>query len=297
MSTRSAWSVLMNPVSDRLLRTGLALAVGVMLAGCTSVPQTVDRWDSFKLANPQVSALCQATAESTDQNRDLSGHVVLDTGQQAYNARIAMSGSAQRTLDAQYYIWNDDATGRILAGQLVVAANRGVRVRLLMDDYGVGNKDDQLSALDAHASIEVRVYNPFNVGFRSGLRKWANFAFGFARLNRRMHSKTFIADNCIAITGGRNIGDEYFDANPTMNHRDRDMLSIGPVADEISGQFDEMWNSEWSLPIGAVSSKRFSTAKLEERYQQLQTDIEADMDQLYTLPLSLEARDRLLQTF
>ena len=137
----------------------------------------------------------------SDEHPAESGHVVLDTGRQAFNARVALAGSAEHTLDAQYFIWNDDTTGKILAQQVLAAADRGVRVRLLLDDYGLGNKDKQLSALDAHDYIEVRVYNPFNAGFRSGLRKWANFTLGFSRLNRRMHSKTFIVDNSIAITG------------------------------------------------------------------------------------------------
>ena len=282
---------------NRLPGTSLAMLTGVLLAGCMSAPPTADRTESFKLADPKESTLGRSLAESSENNPERSGHVVLDTGRQAYNARIALAGSAQLTLDAQYYIWNDDATGRILAEQLVVAANRGVRVRLLMDDYGVGDKDHQLSALDAHARIEVRAYNPFNAHFRSGLRRWANFAFGFARLNRRMHSKTFIVDNSIAITGGRNIGDEYFDANPTMNHHDRDMLSIGSVVGDISGQFDEMWNSEWSLPISALSDARFSSDKLAERYQQLQADTKVDRDRIYPLPLSQEARVALVQSF
>lgn len=227
---------------------------------------------------------------------NLSGHVVLDTGRQAFNARVALAGSAERALDAQYFIWNSDTTGKILAQQVLAAADRGVRVRLLLDDYGVGSKDRQLTALNTHDYIEVRVYNPFNVGFRSGLRKWVNFALGFSRLNRRMHSKTFIVDNSIAITGGRNVGDEYFDANTTMNHRDRDMLSIGPVVTEISGQFDVMWNSEWSIPISALSQSKISEAELEQDYQRLESAAEDD-DILYPLPLAPDERGRLVQSF
>jgi len=228
---------------------------------------------------------------------DLSGHVVLDTGRQAFNARVALAGSAERALDAQYFIWNSDTTGKILAQQVLAAADRGVRVRLLLDDYGVGNKDRQLTALDTHDHIEVRVYNPFNAGFRSGLRKWANFAFSFSRLNRRMHSKTFIVDNSIAITGGRNIGDEYFDANATMNYRDRDMLSIGPVVTEISSQFDVMWNSEWSIPISALSQSKISKEEQEQHYQRLESAADGDDGILYPLPLAPDERDRLVQSF
>ena len=221
---------------------------------------------------------------------------MLDTGRQAFNARIALAGGAERTLDAQYYIWNSDTTGKILAQQVLAAADRGVRVRLLLDDYGIDGKDRQLIALNTHEQVEVRVYNPFNAGYRSGLRKWASFAFGFARLNRRMHSKTFIIDNSISITGGRNIGDEYFDASTTMNLRDRDMLSIGPVVEEISSQFDVMWNSEWAIPISALSKTKLSKEELQQDYQALEAATQAN-DFPYALPLSSAEREPLVQSF
>ena len=265
--------------------------------GCASTPPTVEKSASFKLEKIQSSALGSSITTLSTAHPKQSGHVVLNTGRQAFSSRIVLAASAERTLDAQYFIWNNDSTGRILASKMILAADRGVRVRLLLDDYGLGNKDKQLSALDAHARIEVRVYNPFNAGYRSGLRKWTSFAFGFTRLNRRMHSKTFIIDNSIAITGGRNIGDEYFDANPTMNHRDRDTLSIGPVVDDISSQFDLMWNSDWAVPISAVTSKRYTAGELSHRYQQLQDNIEANSSKLYPLPTSREQQRGLLQSY
>ncbi len=274
-----------------------ALLAGLLLTACSSAPPKVEKVASVRLAQPQSSQLGSSVAVLAQGHPTLSGHVILDTGRQAFNARLALAGSAELTLDAQYFIWNADTTGRILAQQVVAAADRGVRVRLLLDDFGLGNKDKQLSALDAHAHIEVRVYNPFNAGFRSGLRKWANFTLGFSRLNRRMHSKTFIVDNSIVVTGGRNIGDEYFDASTTMNHRDRDMLSIGPVVDTISAQFDEMWNSEWSIPISALSTSEISKEEQERHYQQLQSATEGVGRILYPLPLAPDERDRLVRSF
>lgn len=272
------------------------LVAGLMLA-CSSVAPRVEKTATFRLTQPQLSSLGRSVTPLRRAHPGLSGHVVLSSGRQAFNARIAMAGRASRTLDAQYYIWNNDSTGRILAEQLVAAAGRGVRVRLLVDDYGTGGKDKQLAALDADPHVEVRVYNPFNAGFRSGLRRWANLVLGFSRLNRRMHSKTFIVDNSIAITGGRNIGDEYFDASTTMNHRDRDMLSIGPVVEDVSSQFDEMWNSEWSIPINALSQTRLSDAERERRYLRLREVTAHDKQSLYPLPLAPDDQNRLLQSF
>jgi putative cardiolipin synthase len=276
-----------------LSKSAAALLVGLLVAACASAPPRVEKITSVMLPQPQSSLLGASVAVLSHRYPDLSGHMVLDTGRQAFNARVALAGSAEQTLDAQYFIWNSDTTGKILAQQVLAAADRGVRVRLLLDDYGVGNKDKQLTALDAHEHIEVRVYNSFNAGFRSGLLKWANFALGFSRLNRRMHSKTFIVDNSIAITGGRNIGDEYFDANTTMNHRDRDLLSIGPVVTDISGQFDVMWNSEWSIPISALIQREISKAEQEQHYQRLEAAAEDD-EILYPLPLAPDERDRLV---
>ena len=273
------------------------LLAGLPLMGCASAPHTVEKPPSVKLEKTQPSALGLSTAALSLSHPQQSGHVILDTGRQAFISRVVLAESAERTLDAQYYIWNNDTTGRVLSNRLVTAADRGVRVRLLMDDYGVGSKDKQLSALNAHSHIEVRVYNPFNAGLRSGFRKWMHFAFGFSRLNRRMHSKTFIIDNSIAVTGGRNMGDEYFDANPTANHRDRDMLSIGPVVDEISSQFDLMWNSKWAIPISALTNTAYTSDELAQNYQQLQKNIAADSGKLYPLPTSADQHRRLVQSY
>ncbi len=284
-------------ICRQLLRSLTALVTGLLLVSCASAPHAAEKPISVRLTNPQSSAVGRSIADLSHAHPKQSGHVVLDTGRQAFNARIVLARSAQRTLDAQYYIWNDDTTGRVLANRLVEAADRGVRVRLLMDDYGVGNKDKQLTALDAHTHIEVRVYNPFNAGLRSGFRKWMHFAFGFSRLNRRMHSKAFIIDNSIAVTGGRNIGDEYFDANPTENHRDRDMLSIGPVVDEISSQFDLMWNSTWAIPISALTNTTYTSDELAQRYHQLRENIETNSGKLYPLPTSAEQHRQLIQSY
>ena len=289
-------------MSNRVAFDGLSKSIAVVLTGlfltaCASAPPEVEKISSVMLAQPQHTQLGSSVAGLRIAHPNQSGHVVLDTGREAFQARVALAASAQHTLDAQYYIWNDDTTGRILARKVLAAADSGVRIRLLLDDYGIGNKDTQLAALDTHDRIEVRVYNPVNAGFRSGVRKWANLALGFSRLNRRMHSKTFIVDNSVAITGGRNIGNEYFDANKSVNHRDRDMLSIGPVVEEISSQFDVMWNSQWSIPIHALSGGTITDKQIQQRYRSLELTSDADNNALYPLPLALHERERLVQSF
>jgi putative cardiolipin synthase len=241
--------------------------------------------------------LGQLTTVQTEDHPNESAVVLLDTGREAFISRITLADAAEASLDAQYYIWNADMTGRLLADRLLRAAERGVRVRLLLDDYGVGNKDNALIVLDNHPQIEVRVYNPFREGFRSGLRKWTSLAAGFSRLNRRMHSKTFIVDNSLAIVGGRNIGDEYFDARPDMNHRDRELLAAGPVVATVGKQFDEMWNSEWAIPISALVSFELSQDEVQNKYLVLAEYAGDEKNHPYPLPEGREQRQQLIDNW
>ena len=175
---------------------------------------------------------------------------MLDTGRDALQERAALIEAAERSIDAQYYIWNGDSSGRYLASRIYAAAERGVRVRLLLDDINVGDRDNNLAALASHPNIEIRIYNPFAT---RGMGKVFNFLGDFARLNRRMHNKSFTVDGAVTILGGRNIGDEYFDANPQLNFRDRDVVAIGPVVASVSGMFDAFWNSELSRDVTEVA--------------------------------------------
>ncbi len=159
------------------------------------------------------------------------------------------SQSAEYTLDVQYYIWHNDLTGNALHAALMQAADRGVRVRLLLDDLDTAGKDQLLRTIDAHPNIEIRLYNPFAHRERRGL----DFLGDTARVNHRMHNKTLTADNSASIFGGRNIGDEYFDAADDVGFSDLDALAIGPVVGEISAMFDLYWNSQWVYPLAAFA--------------------------------------------
>lgn len=184
-----------------------------------------------------------------------SGVFALSDGRDAFAARVLLADASERSLDIQYYIWNGDKTGTLLFEALRRAADRGVRVRLLLDDNGTAGLDTVLAALNAHPNIEVRLFNPFMH------RRWRILNFtDFWRLNRRMHNKSFTADNQATIIGGRNVGDEYFDAGQGVSFVDLDVLAVGPVVDDVSKDFDRYWASESSYPAERVLARVSPTA-------------------------------------
>lgn len=177
-----------------------------------------------------------------------SGLVAMDEGRDAFAARVALADAAERTLDAQYYIWHNDMSGALLFEALHRAADRGVRVRLLLDDNNTNGLDVVLAALNSHPNINVRLFNPFRH------RRWRALGYvtDFARLNRRMHNKSFTVDGTVTIIGGRNVGDEYFDAGGEMSFVDLDVLAIGPVAREVETDFERYWTSDSAWPAERV---------------------------------------------
>jgi cardiolipin synthase C len=181
-------------------------------------------------------------------NPGQSGVHPLGDAHDAFAARILLAQAAERTLDVQYYIWANDLTGTLMFEELRAAANRGVRVRLLLDDLGTHKLDAALAALDAHEHVEVRLFNPF----RQRRHKWIGFATNFRRANRRMHNKSFTADNQASIVGGRNIGNAYFGASTGVVFADLDALLVGAVVTDISDDFDRYWDSGSSYPLAQV---------------------------------------------
>ena len=178
----------------------------------------------------------------------LSGIVALPDGHDAFAARALLADAAERTLDVRYYIWHNDMSGTLLFAALRRAADRGVRVRLLLDDNNTAGLDTVLAALEAHPNIDVRLFNPFRA------RRWRLLGYltDFKRLNRRMHNKSFTADNHATIVGGRNVGDEYFDAGRAPWFVDLDVLAIGPVVDAVSRDFERYWASASATPVARV---------------------------------------------
>jgi putative cardiolipin synthase len=187
-----------------------------------------------------------------EQHPGESGFYGLTEGTEAFVLRFDLIRSAEKSLDVQYYIWHDDLTGEVLYNQLLAAADRGVRVRILLDDLDTAGKDAMLGIIDAHPNIEIRLFNPF----ANRQRRFLDFLTDTRRVNRRMHNKTLTADNQATIFGGRNIGDEYFDAAEAFGFSDLDILAICPVVTEVSQAFDLYWNSEWVYPLAAVAGDR-----------------------------------------
>ena len=234
----------------RLLTT-LAL---LLLAGCgTTVDWDYPRTPSTAFAKPETTTIGALFNEAAERHPGQSGFALVKEGSNAFTGRLAMADLAEKTLDVQYYIWDVDTTGRILAQRLIQAADRGVRVRLLLDDhYQTESFDTGIAALDAHPNIEVRFFNPV------ASRRWRMLGTiaDFGRVNHRMHNKLFIMDNAVGIAGGRNIADVYFGVRPDQNFRDLDMVMAGPIVKDLSASFDLFWNSEWSIPVGAVVDER-----------------------------------------
>lgn len=274
----------LNAASHRFNHFSLLLLV-LLAAGCASLPSDYPRAESTALQDYQSTTLGQRYTATEMQHPGESGFAIIRYGRNAFSTRIAMTDLAEKTLDLQYYIWASDETGRILAERLVRAADRGVRVRLLVDDMGVSAGDEAIATLDAHPNIEIRIFNPF------ANRKSQIFDFmsDFRRVNHRMHNKILVMDNSFVIVGGRNIGDHYFSVDPETNFRDLDIAAVGPVVRDISKVFDHFWNGNWAVPIAALADRQYTDSDLQPALVQLRKkisageypyDVDADVAQL-----------------
>lgn len=233
------------------LATFSVLCLGVILAGCVSLRRDVPRPFSEAWMLPEQTAIGREVGVQLAGHDGKSGFRLLGSGLEALSLRAGLAENAQHTLDLQYFTLHEDITTHLLLYRVLRAANRGVRVRLLIDDFYAGGKDFDLSTFSTHPNIEARVFNPFLQRGTLGLFRLLEFVSDYKRLNRRMHNKLWIADNAVAIVGGRNLGDQYFDAHSEINFTDLDILAAGPVVRELSRSFDEYWNSEWAVPVRA----------------------------------------------
>lgn len=235
----------------------------VVLASCAYPDSKMRPEPSSAWAAPEETHLGRLSRDAIAEHPDLSGVYVLNHGLDAFAARALLCARAERALDVQYYILHEDITGRFLLGQLLAAADRGVRVRLLLDDMGTSGIDETLAALDAHPGIEVRLFNPFARGRPRGVVRMLDVLRRPRQLNRRMHNKLFAADGAVGIVGGRNLGDEYFDAHPGVNFADLDLLAVGPVVRDLGKCFDDYWNSAFAVPVAAWRSMRATEEQLQ----------------------------------
>ncbi len=206
---------------------------------------------SFALAPDPGSRLGGLVDKLPDPGTEKSNFRLLESGASALAARLALVNKADKSLDLQYYLIHADNSGAILGAAILNAADRGVRVRILLDDVDTGKHEAAIIGLDAHPNIQIRLFNPFTVRGDNALGRALQF-IGDSQLNHRMHNKLFVADNLLAIAGGRNIGDEYFRDDSTVAFHDLDVLAAGEVVQTMSKTFDEYWNSPYAISARAI---------------------------------------------
>jgi cardiolipin synthase C len=236
------------------MRKSCLLGVLVLvLAGCAGLPRNVEKSRSVAFEKPETTTLGHIV-DAGEVGKNLSGIRLLSSGDEALASLIALADHAEQTLDIQYYIIHEDDSTRTLLHHVRLAADRGVRVRMLVDDLNTAGEDRRFMHMSSHAHIEVRVFNPFTAGRFSTMTRFIASATDIRRINHRMHNKLFVADNALAITGGRNIGDAYFTLDPRSNFVDLDVVAAGAIVPELSASFDAFWNSKYAIPISTVAS-------------------------------------------
>src|ERR1700734_2907034 len=231
----------------------VVIAVLSVLAGCAGLPRHVHKTPSVAFAHPETTTLGRIVA-ADEVGKNLSGFRLLSSGEAALASLIALADHAERTLDIQYYIITEDESTANFLHHVRLAADRGVRVRVLVDDLNTAGEDRRFMHLSSHANVEVRVFNPFTAGRFSTWTRFIASATDIRPINHRMHNKLFVADNALAITGGRNIGDAYFTLDAHSNFVDLDVVAAGAIVPELSASFDEFWNSKYAIPISSVAS-------------------------------------------
>ncbi|EPL14650.1 phospholipase D family protein [Pseudomonas sp. CF161] len=248
----------------------LLLLITAGLSGCATLNAPREPSQALPATESAFGRSIQAQA-APYQGR--SGFRLLSNSTEAFMARAELIRNAQSSLDLQYYIVHDGISTRMLVDELLKAADRGVRIRILLDDTTSDGLDQVIATLAAHPQIQIRLFNPLHLGRSTGITRAAGRLFNLSQQHRRMHNKLWLADNSVAIVGGRNLGDEYFDAEPSLNFTDIDMLSVGPVAEQLGHSFDQYWNSALSKPIGEFLSSTPSARDLANTRQQLEQSL------------------------
>ena len=270
---RAARDVSPRRYARRIERASAATAIfaGALLAGCALAPLEPAAESSHDVA-PATPGLLQHIGNGIESALGPleSAYWLVDTAESALFSRLALIDEAASTLDIQYFIWEPDASGRLLFRRLIHAADRGVRVRLLIDDLTVAGKDAEYAALDSHPLIEVRAFNPWRSRSRAG--RVVEFVFQGDRLNHRMHLKTVLADGRFAIIGGRNIGDRYFGRYDRFVQNDLDIMATGPIVADVVRSFGEYWGAARSYPIADLASRRNRREELADHVEDFEQE-------------------------
>jgi putative cardiolipin synthase len=262
-------------------RVALVAALVISIGGCASLQPGADfpKAASVALVHPEETSLGARFDTAALEHGGASAFRIISVGVDGFLMRAQLIGAAESTLDLQYFIFRGDETGRLLTDALLHAADRGVRVRVLVDDGDTVAGDEQIMALDSHPNVQVRVFNPFAYRGHNTLRRVLEFSLHASRLDYRMHNKLLVVDNAVALVGGRNIGNQYFQMDPESQFADDDVLAAGPIAMRLSATFDEFWNSPFAIPAAALDRHQRSAKALtarrrraaERSEQQLQT--------------------------
>ncbi len=248
--------------------------VCLFVSGCTTIPgANYPKEASTALGQPEATKLGRQVYTLAGKHPGSSGLRLLPSGIEGLQMRLELANAAERTVDLQYFTIQNDTTGKLLMSALVRAADRGVRVRMLIDDSDDIARDRQITALAAHPRIDIRIFNPFYTRGMLDLLRYVEFAVAGQRLNYRMHNKLFVVDNAAAIVGGRNVGDEYFQASSATNFGDFDVLAIGSVAKQLSSRFDEFWNSDLAIPVQALLLSKPSDEGLRQYRAELEQNL------------------------
>jgi putative cardiolipin synthase len=265
----------------------IILLAALLLAACATTP--FPRGAPSNFLPPGDSTELDHAVAALALAPDESAYALFRSGEDEFAARMVSIAQAGRSLDAQYYLWHDDLTGQAIGRELLRAADRGVRVRVLLDDVTARNHDEELAVLDSHERIEIRVFNPFRTR-GSTIGNGLEFIFGGGRVNYRMHNKLWIADSQLAIVGGRNIGDEYFGAHEEVNFGDLGVLMAGHVVADADAQFDQFWNSDSVVPISAFAHPKDPAAALAKKRTEQEVQKQKALETSYAKHL-LNLRD------
>jgi len=261
----------------------LLLLIQIISYGCTTLPPAPPQPVINSLPPAGSGVITEISKRITTNLKSYeSAFLLLPRNDDALYWRLALADHATTSIDAQYFIWQNDATGNLLFDRLLKAADRGVRVRLLVDDIWLAANDEVIAAIDDHPNFAIKIFNPTYT--RHAVAGTFEFLAYFQELNRRMHNKLFIVDNRMAIVGGRNIGNPYFGLSEKYNFRDLDVLTTGPVVEEISTAFDEYWNAELAYP-GRLLSNKYSYEDLDLLRQAIKTYLEENAELLASYPL------------
>lgn len=261
--------------TDRWIVVFASTILCLFLQACSTLPPSAGKVETRHLPAAADTASAKYAHSEVAKHPNESGFRLLTLSTNALLSRIALADHAAHSIDLQYYIFANDMTGHLMMQHLLAAADRGVRVRMLIDDNNFDDKDHLFEALDSHPNIDVRLFNPFQTRNPTLLSRAAQLMLEWRRLNRRMHNKSFIIDNNVAVIGGRNIGDPYFDASSDTHFRDLDVVAIGPVVQQASEAFDAYWNCDAAYPLSQLKKTDSSGQLLAAARLILQKEVRA----------------------